>query len=72
MTRRVEAPDVLPTRGGGSDTKEKPLGSPRQGRPSGFNRRPLPRRLTVGRSLLQAERSRSESGRGNQVGPTLR
>ena len=30
MTRRVEAPEVLPTRDGGSDTKEKPLGGPRQ------------------------------------------
>lgn len=30
MTRRVEAPDVLPTRDGGSNIKEKPLGDPRQ------------------------------------------
>jgi hypothetical protein len=31
MTRRVEAPDVLPTRDGGSEEKEKPLGGPRKG-----------------------------------------
>lgn len=35
MIRRVRAPDVLPTRDGGPEKQEEPLGGPREGRPSG-------------------------------------
>lgn len=73
MFRRVGAPGALAEQWG-ARMKEGPLRTPlpkeRNGPAIGFK---LPLSLTVGRSLLQAERSGSESRRGcqgsNLVGP---